>query len=90
MSTVKRIEERLASLAPQHVEIVDESAKHAGHAGARSGGGHFLLTIVSNGFSGKMTLARHHMVYDALGDLMQKEIHALSIRAHTPEEFVNG
>lgn len=81
------IRERLAVLAPQQLEILDESHKHAGHAGARSGGGHFNLTIVSNVFDGKGLLQRHRMVYDALGSAMQTDIHALTITALTPEEL---
>ena len=81
------IRERLAVLAPQQLEILDESHKHAGHAGARSGGGHFNLTIVSNIFDGKGLLQRHRMVYDALGSAMQTDIHALTIKALTPEEL---
>lgn len=80
------IRERLAVLAPQQLEILDESHKHAGHAGARSGG-HFKLTIVSNLFDGKGLLQRHRMVYDALGSAMQTDIHALTIKALTPEEL---
>lgn len=81
------IRERLAVLAPQQLEILDESHKHAGHAGARSGGGHFKLTIVSSLFDGKGLLQRHRMVYDALGSAMQTDIHALTIKALTPEEL---
>ncbi|MCB1890069.1 MAG: BolA family transcriptional regulator [Rhodocyclaceae bacterium] len=73
--------ERLAALAPSRVEIGDDSALHAGHAGARDGGGHYRLTIVASAFAGKNTLQRHRIVYDALGDMMQKEIHALAIKA---------
>jgi BolA protein len=78
---------RLAALDPTTLEIIDESHKHAGHAGARDGGGHYLLNIVSNQFSGKNTVARHRMIYSALGELMKREIHALTIRAHTPDEY---
>jgi len=84
---VTQIEQRLrAALQPLHLEIEDESAKHAGHAGARDGGGHFDVTIVSSQFSGKSLLQRHRLVYDALGETMRKDIHALSIHAFTPEE----
>ena len=76
--------ERLAGLAPVSVEIIDDSAKHAGHAGARDGGGHYRLSIVSARFAGLGTMARHRLVYDALGPLMKREIHALSIDARTP------
>jgi len=78
--------ERLAALEPEGIELEDESAQHAGHAGAQAGGGHYRLTIVSPHFRGKDTLARHRMVYGALGPLMQREIHALSIRAIAPDE----
>jgi BolA protein len=78
---------RLAALDPMSLEIIDESHKHAGHAGARDGGGHYLLDIVSEQFSGKKTVARHRMIYSALGELMKREIHALTIRAHTPDEY---
>jgi len=84
---VTQIERRLrAALQPLRLDIVDESAKHAGHAGARDGGGHFDVTIVASQFSGKSLLQRHRLVYDALGETMRKDIHALSIHAFTPEE----
>lgn len=87
MNTAERMRERLASLAPRSLDIADESALHAGHEGARSGGGHYVLTIVSPKFDGQSTVARHRMIYVALGDLMQREIHALSIRALAPGEL---
>lgn len=87
MNTAARMRERLAALAPESVDIADESAKHAGHEGARGGGGHFALTIVSTKFDGQSTVARHRMIYVALGDLMRREIHALSIRAFAPGEL---
>ena len=87
MSTVDLIHQRLASLTPENVVLEDESAQHAGHAGAASGGGHFRLTLVSPQFRTLSTLARHRLVYAAMGDLMQREIHALSITALTPEEL---
>jgi BolA protein len=78
---------RLDALAPVRLELVDESAKHAGHAGARPGGNtHWRLTIVSAAFAGKSTVARHRMVYEALGELMQDPIHALAISAKAPGE----
>ncbi|NOR39591.1 MAG: BolA/IbaG family iron-sulfur metabolism protein [Gammaproteobacteria bacterium] len=81
------IRERLTrELDPVELEIVDESAKHAGHAGAASGGGHFIVHIVANAFEGKNLIQRHRMVYDAMDELMQSEIHALSIQAKTPQE----
>lgn len=84
METLLR--ERLAILAPLRLELVDESAKHAGHAGAKSGGGHYRLLVVSSAFVGKSRLQRHQIVYDALGELMRSRIHALSIQASAPEE----
>ena len=81
------IERRLrAALAPASLEIVDDSHKHAGHAGARDGRGHFSVEIVSPAFEGKALLARHRMVYAALGELMQTDIHALAIQARAPTE----
>lgn len=87
MSTIELIKQRLSVLDPEKIEIVDESARHAGHEGAKSGGGHYLLTIVSRKFSGKSALARHRLVYDALQEMMHKNIHALSVKAYTPEEI---
>jgi BolA protein len=69
------------SLAPTHLEIEDESYLHAGHAGAEDGRGHFVVTISSEAFSGQPLLKRHRMVYEALGELMQTDIHALTIKA---------
>ncbi len=86
MSAIERIRRQLAPLAPESLDIVDESSKHAGHEGAKSGG-HYQMTIVSTQFRGKSTMARHRMVYAALSGMMHKEIHALSIKAYTPEEF---
>ncbi|CAD6515846.1 DNA-binding transcriptional regulator BolA [Paraburkholderia kirstenboschensis] len=82
------IEARLtAALAPvASIQITDDSARHAGHAGAAAGG-HFSVTIVAAAFAGKPRVARHRMVYDALADGMQRGIHALAITAYTPEEF---
>lgn len=86
MNTLETLRQRLATLEPTRLEIVDDSASHAGHAGARSGGGHFLLTIVSPRFTGLGTMARHRLVYTAAGDLMNGPIHALSIAARSPDE----
>ena len=78
---------RLASLAPVALDLRDESAQHAGHAGSRpSGGSHWHLAIVSEAFRGKSAVARHRMVYEALGDLMERDIHALRIEASAPEQ----
>lgn len=78
---------RLAVLQPESMELLDESAQHYGHEGAKSGGGHFRLLIVSNAFRGKSLPERHRMIYGALGTLMQRDIHALAIRAYTPDEI---
>jgi BolA protein len=83
---VDRIRERLAVLSPTAIDIQDDSALHAGHAGARAGGGHYRLHIVSTAFEGKSIIARHRLIYAALGDLMKKEIHALAIRAVSASE----
>lgn len=81
------IEQRLrAALAPQRLEIEDESHLHVGHPGARSGGGHFNVTIVAAAFEGKTLIQRHRLIYEALGEAMQGEIHALSIKALAPDE----
>ena len=81
------IRSRLAALDPVVLDLRDESAQHAGHAGARpSGGSHWQLTIVSDAFRGKTAVARHRMVYEALGDLMKRDIHALKIEALAPDQ----
>ncbi len=74
------------ALAPLELVVEDESHRHAGHAGARDGRGHFRVRIVSAAFRGQAALARHRAVYAALGDLMQTDIHALAIDARAPEE----
>lgn len=83
---ITKIEQRLAVLAPISCKIEDESALHAGHAGAASGGGHYRLRIVSEKFNGRKLIERHRLVYDAVGDMMQAEIHALAITALAPTE----
>jgi BolA protein len=82
------IRQRLtAALAPSALELIDESARHAGHAGARpQGESHFRLAVVAAAFAGKSRLERQRMVFTALGDLMQTDIHALAITALTPDE----
>lgn len=87
MSAIDRMGQRLAALEPERLEIIDDSAKHVGHKGAKSGGGHYRLVIVSTAFAGKSTVMRHRMIYEALGEMMRKEVHALSIQAHTPGEI---
>jgi BolA protein len=87
MNLAATIRERLSALEPRSIDLLDESGKHAGHAGAKAGGSHFRLTIVSPRFTGHDKLARHRMIYAALGSLMQREIHALAIQALTPDEL---
>ncbi|HTH94844.1 MAG TPA: BolA family protein [Rhodocyclaceae bacterium] len=86
MQTLDRMRELLQPLQPQQLDIIDDSALHAGHAGAREGG-HYRLFIVSTQFTGKKTMERHRMVHGALASLMPGAIHALSISAKTPEEI---
>ena len=82
----KAMRERLDALRPVALDLRDESAQHAGHAGSRpSGGSHWHLAIVSEAFRGKSAVARHRMVYEALGDLMKRDIHALRIEASAPK-----
>lgn len=85
--TISEMKQRLAVLEPEHIEIVDESALHAGHAGARSGGGHYQITLIAAAFAGQNSMARHRAIYQALGDLMTTRIHALSITALAPGEL---
>ena len=87
MTIAASMREKLAALSPESLEILDESGLHAGHAGARDGGGHYQLVIVSGEFSGKPLQARHRMIYSALGALMHKDIHALAIKAYAPDEI---
>jgi BolA protein len=84
----RRIEQRIRErLEPEHFELRDDSAKHAGHAGAASGGGHFEVLIVSAAFDGLALLDRHRLVYAALGEMMGGEIHALGLKTLTPAEW---
>ena len=76
-----------AALAPSVLELTDESALHAGHAGAASGGSHFRLKIVSPRFEGQRLVMRHRLVYDSVHDMMHTEIHALAITALAPSEL---
>ena len=84
---MQRMEQLLrAALAPVQLDVVDDSARHAGHAGARDGRGHFNVRVVSAAFAGLRPLARHRAVYAALGAMMETDIHALGVEAMTPEE----
>lgn len=86
MNTPDLIREKLAVLSPTRVEIVDESAQHAGHAGAKQGG-HYQLTIVAATFRGQTKISRQRLVHQALGELSHLGIHALRIQALAPEEL---
>jgi BolA protein len=86
-SRLDRLKERLQALAPDHLELVDDSHRHAGHAGAADGRGHFSVLVVSKRFDGLGTLRRHRLVYEAVGDMMLTDIHALSIQAFAPGEM---
>lgn len=86
MSRIDTMKARLASLSPANLEIIDDSQQHAGHGPAKAGAGYYTVHIVSAAFAGKNTLARQRMVYSALGDMMDRDIHALNIKAKTPEE----
>lgn len=87
MTLAETIRKRLETLQPVSLDLVDESAQHAGHSGWREGGGsHWRLAIVSARFAGQSAVARHRMVYQAIGELMHNPIHALAISAQTPEE----
>lgn len=81
------LRERLADLRPTTLEVSDDSAAHAGHAGARSGGGHFSVVVVSEFFAGLSRVARHQAVYGRVRDLIPHRVHALAIRALAPGEF---
>lgn len=82
---IERIRQLLvAALRPAELDVVDDSHRHVGHAGARDGKGHFSVRIASDAFRGMTPLARHRAVYAALGDMMDRDIHALSIQATVP------
>jgi len=87
VTRLERLADRLnRAFEPEHLDVVDDSHRHAGHAGAADGRGHFTVLIVSSRFSGLGTLQRHRLVYDAVGDMMTTDIHALSIQAIAPGE----
>jgi BolA family transcriptional regulator, general stress-responsive regulator len=86
--TIKRLLNE--AFKPDTLEIIDHSAAHAGHAGAKSGGGHYHVTIVADAFTGKSLVQRHQLIYKALGDMMKQEIHALGINALSPSEETKG
>lgn len=90
MTTKEKIEQLLhEAFTLSHLEVIDDSAKHAGHRGVKEagGGGHFQILIIASDFEGQTRIARHRMVNKALASLIPKEIHALGIRAHSPIEY---
>lgn len=88
MDRVQAIRERLnRALSPERIDITDDSHRHIGHAGAAAGGGHFSVRIVSEKFRDRPPIERHRLVYQAVGDMMPHEIHALSIEALTADEL---
>jgi len=86
-ATIERMTQRLQALEPQRLQIEDESALHAGHEGARSGGGHYRLLLVSARFRGLSRMARHRLVYDCLDPMLRGEIHALAMTLQSPDEL---
>ena len=86
MNTIEQIREKLADLSPLSISIKDDSDRHAGHPGAAGGGGHYRLEIVSARFSGLNRVARHRLIYGCLGEMMQRDVHALAIDARAPDE----
>ncbi|MDQ7005272.1 MAG: BolA family protein [Ghiorsea sp.] len=85
--SVSLIEQALNdTFQPTHLEVLDESHLHAGHEGAKSGGGHYVVNIVASAFAGKSRIQKHRLVNDACKHLFPKAIHALSIQAQAPEE----
>lgn len=87
MNTIEQMRHHLAALAPETLDILDDSGQHIGHEGAKGGGGHYRLMLVSAQFHGLSLPARHRLVYDALRPMMQTTIHALSIKAYAPQEI---
>jgi BolA protein len=88
MSRIDELRNRITSaLGADIVELQDDSAKHRGHAGARGGAGHYSVVVVSGRFAGMGRVDRHRAVYDAVGDMIPTQVHALAVRAYTPEEW---
>lgn len=87
-SRLEQIRARLlATFSPLECQLQDDSALHAGHAGATSGGGHYRVRIIASQFEGQRRVERHRLVYDSVRDMMQEEIHALAITALAPSEI---
>lgn len=88
MSRIDELRNRITTaLGAALVEVQDDSAQHRGHAGARGGAGHYTVTVVAGRFAGMGRVDRHRAVYDAVGDMIPAEVHALAVRAYTPEEW---
>lgn len=88
MSTAALIQTRLTEqLSPLHLEVIDESHQHAGHAGARGGGGHFRVTLVSAAFEGKSRMEQHRLIYGLFREELKQQIHALALNTMTPREW---
>jgi len=87
-TTARKIESRLnAELHPSYLEVLDDSGRHAGHAGARSGGGHYQVVVVAECFSGKSMIEQHRLVHEALRDLFPSEVHALALKTFEPKDW---
>lgn len=88
MSRIDELRRRITSaLDADVVDVQDDSAKHRGHAGARGGAGHYTVVVVTSRFAGMGRVDRHRAVYDAVGDMIPREVHALAVRAYTAEEW---
>lgn len=88
MSRIEELRDRITgALGADVVEVQDDSAEHRGHAGARGGAGHYSVVVVAGRFAGMGRVDRHRAVYDAVGDMIPLEVHALAVRAYTPEEW---
>lgn len=88
MSRIDEIRSRIAgALDAEHVEVQDDSEQHRGHAGASGGAGHYTVIVVAEKFSGLDRIARHRAVYAAVGDMIPSQVHALVVRAHSPDEW---
>lgn len=88
MSRIEELQDRITSaLGADIVQVQDDSEKHRGHAGARGGAGHYTVLVVAERFAGMGRVERHRAVYDAVGDMIPTQVHALAVRALTPDEW---
>jgi BolA protein len=88
MNRVDELRDRItAALTAERVEIQDDSEQHRGHAGARGGAGHYTAIVVAERFAGMGRVERHRAVYEAVGDMIPSQVHALVVRAYTPQEW---